>query len=433
MNLYKIIPTYHTILYLLGFGWEYNPVVKLDDISKDRDIIENNSVIINIDIDNHNKVNVKQKEINQNSKIILFILNILYSFFIFIIILSPFIYSVIIAIIYNNILYITNNIFQILLITQYIVGYTYFSKKHFYEILKSSKLIYITYTVCIYAGIVFSLAISIMSIIFLTYNIQVNAYSDIMDKVNSNISQDYVRIIITILVYIYLFFEKLLSYACFFSNTITFSTVMIYHKAKINEYSKKVEDNKNMSFATTVDSVCKEFFNMKNEYGKTVKNFNYIFSSINIFGLLSMYFVLVNMESSIYVVLDMINIILFLLVDFVYIYSINQVRKSIDSIKDVITDINYISRILDDIQSISINEKTNDNSYKGMVAATKTSRAIDWIITRDSLNSEWDSFKLLGFSITDSYIIEKVFGLIIMYLIITNMNLATLLDPSVVS
>jgi len=47
----------------------------------------------------------------------------------------------------------------------------------------------------------------------------------------------------------------------------------------------------------------------------------------------------------------------------------------------------------------------------------KNTELLSWLVLKDLLSVEWDSYNLFGFQITDTLIIQKLFGLLITLLI----------------
>lgn len=413
----QFIPNYHNILYLLGYGWKHKPIY----IDNDFEEASGDNIKITVETDIKNNINGDVTGINITEKItsrrssLCLVNNVIYNVVILLLISWPFIYSIVLSIINANLKFVTENIFQFLFIVQYITGSIYFNNKHLYNILRSKVRKPFTYTIWMYTGFIVSVILSIIVLVLYTLNIKISAYSEI----NS------INIWVKILVCTLLFLEKLFSYTSFFTNMITFLYIMVHHKGTIENLNKKLCDLRSNDFSNNISTVSEEFFRMRQEYGKTIKNLNYIFSTLNIVGLVAFYFALKNVKGKTYIIMELINVCIFVIIELLYILSINKVKINIDKIKEEMTSINYVSQILSKSKDyLIVKNSTGDTlheiSYHSKLSAitsVKSADTLEWIIMKEILNVEWDTFKFLGFSITDSYIIQKIFGFMITILI----------------
>lgn len=410
-----ILPNYTNILYVLGFGWNKNPIY----ISNDSDDYNDNGFIISVTLNNNN-IDITEKVIVKKYNI-LFVLNILYNFFLSILILWPLVYSIVLSIIEYNFEYITDNLFQLLFITQYISGSIYFSKDHLYNILRINYRKPFTYTFWIYVSLFFSLIFTVITAILFNLDYEIVVYTSIIKL----LPYTWAKVIFSIL----LFIEKFFCYLCFFVNMITFCYVQTHHKVKMSKLSDKLDSYNSNRFSFVVGTVTEDFFKVRTEHNSMIENLNYIFSTANITGLLALYFTIKNINNNQYLIMEIINISIFLLIEIIYLYTINKVKRCIDIIKEKMVSISYISQILNKRGDIPLIKNNNENENEDIdleishhsrvsaIASVKTSETLDWIIMKEILDSEWETFKFLGFPITDSYIIQKIFGIIITLLI----------------
>lgn len=406
-----IIPNYSYILYLLGYGWKHKSIYYDNDINND----DLNNTIISISIIN-DKLVFDEKIINKKKSIIRF-LNYIYIFILLLLISWSFILSIIYAIIYLNIKFITDNIFQLLFITQFVSGIIYFHKNHLYDILKSNKFKPITYSFWIYNALISSFIFTILTLILINYDYNILIYSQIIKTYPNNL-------LIKILFNILLFIEKFFSYLCFFVNMITFTYVKIHNKNKLKNFNNTLNTHNSNNITFLINIVSEQFFKLKKEHNKTISNLNYIFTTVNFTGIIAFYVTIKNINNKIFNIMEIINVILFLLVEIVYIYCISDVKQNIDNIKGIMISLNSISQIFNKSDDFVIaNNKDNNldeinNNIKiSAIKSIKSVETLTWIIMKDVLNSEWDTFNLLGFTINDSYIIQKIVAILITILI----------------
>lgn len=417
-NLKYFLPNYTNILYILGYGWDHKPIY-LDNNIDDND---KNTAIISISILNDN-LDINEKITNKNYYIRTFI-NYIYISVITCLLSWNYIYSIIYSLIYCDFKYLTDNMFQLLFITQYIFGYVYFSKNHLYDILKSNTFKPLTYTFWLYIAIFCSIIFTSLTVILLNVNQDIIIYSQIINST----SCAWIKILINVL----LFVEKFFSYLCFFVNMITFSYVKIHNKKKIESFNNTLSSHSTNSISHIVNIVSEEFFKMRKEHNLTIDNLNYIFSSANITGLIALYFTIKNINNKTFYIMEIINVIIFLVIESIYLYCINSVKQSIDNIKEEMVSVNSISQIFnksEDFVIINNNNKINDifeemnyHSKISAIESVKSAETLTWIIMKDILDSEWDSFKFLGFTIDDSYIIQKIFGIILTIMIAKDLS-----------
>lgn len=131
-------------------------------------------------------------------------------------------------------------------------------------------------------------------------------------------------------------------------NVILFSYILINHSKNINSYQQKLDliVQENINDISIID-IIKEYTELKEYYANSVELLNNLFSSITIFGLLGCYFAIMNFSTTYVGAFTYIDMICFIVVEGVYIYSINRIKKSANDIMDIISSSRFIIRFLD--------------------------------------------------------------------------------------
>lgn len=403
---YSCCCNYHNILYIAGYGWKYSPILKINDMNE----IENKSVVIEVKINDSN-INVKKIETNHHISKRRIAMNVLYNLIVAALISWQIVYAVVNDINNGAIDMIKNIIFQFVFLSQYIVGSIYFSDDHFYKIIKVNKKVYSVYSKAIYFGLLITIILVIVCLSLLNKGYNIGIYSKIYGSENTKN-----KVLINILLVIECFF----SYISYIINMITFSTVMIYHRKKINTYSDKIQNDTNNMLYDLIVKVAEEFHNMRDEYANTITNINGMFNMLNIFGMISLYVVFLNIYDKNAYTMDIINMVFFIIIETTYIYSINKVRKCIDNIKSKMTSGNIITQIMSKsfdknlLSKIDITAKSNifDISYHSLTATIKNVEVLNWTVLNHTLSTEWETFNFLGFPITDTLIVQKILSML---------------------
>jgi hypothetical protein len=383
---------YHHILYFIGYGWKYKTIKYnnngIDDIHIDIEL--NNNML---EITQKNKASIKNFKYCQ-------FFNICYNLILIILIGWPIIFSLINKMDKKN----SNIFFQVLFLIQYITGIIYFNSDHFYEKLKEIKDKHIFYKNALIGATVFSIILTGISIALFKsgYNMGVYSYIDQYE----------------ILIFILLICEKVVSYLSFFVNMISFCIIMIYHKNKIIIFNDKLNNIRTINFSLIINNVTTDFMELKKEYEETIDKLNNIFASISGLGIIALYFkIKLFLTGIIGEPFDIINIILFIIVEIIYIKAIYTVRTNVDNIRTKMISHEYIIQLLNDNNEIKINISQLDNSdiineivYKTLIISAKSSNTIKWIIMKDILSAQWNTFNFLGFPITDISLIYRIIG-----------------------
>jgi hypothetical protein len=406
---------YHKILYIVGYGWKYRPIERFGE----QNDIDYNSIQIDIK-ENNASISVDRNDGNNRSSRCLTFFNTIYNLVIISLIAWPIVYSLVSDIKNKENKMFRTIMFQLLFLSQYIVGSMYFSKQHLYNKIRHNENVYNYYCIAINVILLLSLVIMSTFIILLNIGYDITVYSNVYNNQVSKTNKILINILLAV--------ESFVSYLSYFTNIITFSVIMIYHQHKINTYCNKLVENNNL--AQLMNNLTEDYHHIRDEYSATIENTNILFTVLNIFGLLSLFMALKNIYNNEYYVTEIMNVMFFMIVETIYLVSINKVRGSIGEIKKKMTSISVISQVITKtldqniISKINVHDEDNGHimAYHAMAASVKNTEVLDWVVLEKILNEEWETFTLLGFPITDSMILQKLFGIIITVLIANDIS-----------
>jgi len=414
--------------------------------------IELKNVVINVDKD----FNIEKKVTEEKSSIIKrsFVKipsNILYFVFVLIAISWHFIYSIYKAIEEKEMRYITSNIFTFLFIMQFFLGIIYYQKSHFTKTIKRYKSYTIYIIIAFITMLMITIIICIASLVLLISGININIYSEIYQDLN---------ITGKIFLGIALLIDNFYSYNIFFSNLIIFSVIFVSHSIEIKKYTERLEEYvNNNEEELTIESIIKDYSELKTQHTFSVSNLNNIFSSITILGILSGYFIMINFGTKFVGILHFIEFICFVITESVYILSISRVKMYVSDITTLINSPAFVSRFLSRIEleeyisganidlkssksnaivgtlkEVNVDNNDDDDkkikidivkdlSIKNMIINHENADNLDWLILNDKLKGSWENFNLFGFEIDDSTLLKKTIAIsagIIMLLHLNN-------------
>jgi len=385
-----------------------------------------NNIIIDVD----SELNLKISSNNNSNKFKYYklIVNYIYISFITCLLCWKFVYSIYLTRNKHNWKYLTSNIFDFAFILQYIFAILYYNE-HFNNVNnKKSDYIKIINFLLLLSSFI-SITISIVSILCLVLNVNLVIYSDIYN----NIDLKY-KILFTILI----FFSKFYSYNILLVNALTFSIIFITLSIEIGEYSEKlVNDIEKSTNDLTIESILKEYTELKSNHTKSVQKMNKLFSSITILGILNVYYITNNFNSNFVDILHYIQIFIFLLVEVIYIISMSIIRNKVDDISKIIGSTKFISRFLSRQKLESFTSELNNNeiddkskkidyikdlSIRNVIKIHENAEYLDWIVLNNKLNGNWDQFQILGFDIQDTVLLQKIIGIVIGFFMLVNFN-----------
>lgn len=407
---------YKFIYYIYGHSFyiDYNNQ-ELNDLNI---VIENQSTIISIPNTQKSTTSIWSR---------LFILgNFLYNAVIIILLFWSIIYVLIYAI-KNNVKNVINNqIFQLTFLTQYIIGIQYFNSSSYLNNIVNSTLV--TQKKFQYASIlsfIFTISMTLTCIILTIYDN--NTKSTFLIKLYTRSK------LMTGILYLNLFFN----YASFFSN-LTIFIFQVYNRKKIlMDYTTEslALINSSHSLLDKVTQITLSFQKNKNEYDNMINELNPFFTSLNMTGMLGIGYTVKTIISNNIDPILIINAILILLTQFIYIYIVQKLRsctqKIIDSLNNV-TLFNDFCKIGKQTELTIINNNNRQDNINSNIhslieintVSFGTLKVIEqvsmWKLLNDVLKTEWNSFNFFGIKLNDTTLIQKIFGLTIGYIFAQN-------------
>jgi hypothetical protein len=180
-------------------------------------------------------------------------------------------------------------------------------------------------------------------------------------------------------------------------------------------------------------------------HGKSVYALNNIFSYTTLFGVLGNYFAILYFKNyNINKSLVYIDMICFLIIEIIYLYSIHKVKDVIEDIIAIINSIKFNEKFLrreqfknlyattrnipDNISIVSNVDEAKkidiirDISLRNLIKTHENAENIDWIVLENKLLSNWKCFDLFGFELDDSTIIQKLTTVIVGMFMIFQLN-----------
>lgn len=319
--------------------------------------------------------------------------------------------------------------FPILISIQYLLGIKYFNGKHFYSRLHEEN-IKKRFNIYLMLSSLLGLILTITSIILLVCNINVFAYTAIYR--NANIIQ---RIFLSILAFV----DMLFSNQIMVINCCSFVSNLISHKSDIVELTQRIETNITDSTSTgiKIGTIAQDYSTIKDKYGDTIESTKLIFSSLNFLGFIHISFLIAMLNNNTYYVLHIIYAILFVCVDIIFINVLQTVKSSVSKINGIISSTPFIvsyfgipdNTLLSNNENDDINTKINTmneniklNTYKLVML----DQNLDWFNFQYITNQEWDKYIVMGIEISDTKILGRIVGLILVLII--GKDLATLLN-----
>ncbi len=455
-----IIPYINNIIML------YNYFLKcygLKDIltQRKKNVDENGNEIKQIEFNVDNDV-VKENVIKEpkkfyQKKLVRFCVNWFYRFLIFCILIFGCIYPIIIAGLQHDWLYFASSSFSYMYLSQYIFGIFLHSGNHYNLMIeKFKKTKYIKYIDLIFLLIFFaSLCLAIVPIFVPGYKI---ALYEITGK----------NVVAYVMLVIYMIIYRILVYNIIFSNGLLFVSTLYIHCKEIDGYEKILKNNIDENLMEmNINTMIKEYTEIKDNYGDSVVEYNNIFASIIIFGFIGYYFLLLGINTDYNDVFTYIDGCVCFVFQFAYIFAIGRITKNIGDIKDSIDSSKFVSiflsksefvnlhgdtyddynkdlNVIDENKGSPLNkilssrkmgknafvinnmEKINDNDdinkkidyvknvgMRGMISSIENGIILDWITLNTKLTEPWKRFVVLGFEINDSQLIQQLLSMAI--------------------
>jgi len=317
---------------------------------------------------------------------------------------------------------IINEIFQMIFVSQYFIGLWYFNTPLFYENIIKKNNIRKTFRITSILSFIGVCVITIINVSLTLNNININNKSVTYNYFNT---RNYGKIILLIV-------SRFYSYSSFFANMNLFFVQMYFGKKNINAYSKKTRDYINGSWTLNekVSSITKEFVKNRNEYDIMIDNLNFFFASLSMFGVIGLYYTMISIFSGDIVSTDTMNTLLFMLTEFMYINTSQNIRKTIKEINDLIKNPLFFDEcynIVNDEKDEIINSN-GDNEIKETIINIQEIQIITYKCVREIKNNqllkglqetlctEWNTFQFFGIHIKDTALLQKIFGFLIAYI-----------------
>lgn len=421
-----MIPLYTYLLKIYGLKGLLSGLYE-DDVKKNKET-ELRQVVIDIGEDG----DIKKDEVSIKIPLhrrwyVRYPINTLQFLMVFSIITWPCVYAVVKAIKDNQFRYISSNIFTFLFVVQYVVGYIYYQTSHFRKTMKFNEQYTRFLNIAFILGLCASIALTCAYAVLLGFGINIHIYTELYDNTGTA-----GKVLLVIAYSITSFF----SYNVFFSNLIVFVYIFWIHSHHIDRYSKRLSVYINdVTAELTINSIISEYSELKSQHTQSVNELNTIFSSITVLGVLSAYFMSINYGTNYLSIVHYIEIICFLIIEFTYIYTISRLKLSVadigtatgspqfiarylsrtqlgeflgDADKDEDSSIgSFIDRYQKKVVSESRMDLVQDLSFRSMIKSHENAESIDWMVLTRKLAGSWENFKVFGFEMDDSTLIQK--------------------------
>uniref|UniRef100_A0A6C0BF09 Gustatory receptor n=1 Tax=viral metagenome TaxID=1070528 RepID=A0A6C0BF09_9ZZZZ len=404
------------ILNFIGYTFNFNDKSQIPPL--DIETSKNNTYVA--------KIKTQQTE-STVKKVFIYIYNII----IICIIMIQVPYAVYMSIKNKSVIDIGRTLFQFVILLQYYYGKKYFSNNHFYENIVCDKSLMNTMKIFAYIFVVVSIILSFINTYLLGTGHYIHVYTEVFNM-SPNLSTQ-------IVIYLLLFFNCIYSYIIFTVNACIFSINLVYHKNTVATYSTMLDDyiKNSMSTLKKLNIITIEYSQMKFKYENTVDLLTLLFSSLNFFGFSAIYFYINAFNLGSISAVEIINIIMFLIIDGIYLYAIMSVSSNILHISHIILSNNIIATLFETkrtVQTMPIHNKTlmsenkeNNNDFyisniydltrNIMISSISTEQMVDWLILQKIVKDPWKTFTIFGIQIDNTALLSRLLGIIISVLI----------------
>jgi hypothetical protein len=232
------------------------------------------------------------------------------------------------------------------------------------------------------------------------------------------------------------FFENFYSCLIFLCSVVTFTAIFNIHSESIKEFSVYVND---MQYdINTVNKMFLNYLDLKASYDDSVKKLNSLFSITTFIGFFALYGLVDSMilPTNIF---DLFYIIMYLISECVYFYTINKVGKAISLIQytifsgsftqkylkrqpyqeevhlipyETISPTGIMSRVVsaNSIQSydVAFNNEMNIKKIHQIYKIAKDGQtSLDWLILSKLMSVPWKHIELFGFDVDGYNLLKK--------------------------
>ena len=347
------------------------------------------------------------------------IFDYLYSIFIISIISWKLVFILTYTIYNKDIMFLLRNLYDCGIPFQYYFGKKYFLTNHFEEIINKAKIFYPN-RYFNYINI-YSIILIILSIIFSIMEICILLTSD--NEINTSIYTivyNYKTKYTASYIIILFFIGNIYSFNIFFSNVFTFSIIFRILSMDIKNFYNEIKNNKNKYLPS---ELCNSLIRLRNEYETAIDKLNLIFSTNLFFGGVATYIVLIDIHEKLVTPFQLIYAIIFLILLSIYLKSILVTKQVQRNLQNYSYSNEMIEKLLSRKQILEINnnQKSKFNFYnnnldlRSVILDSENAETLDWLITYQVFNDEWDTFILFGFPLDDLNFFKKALFLLISY------------------
>jgi hypothetical protein len=364
-----------------------------------------------------------------------YLLYFLYNAFIISAISWTLIYTIIYTIKYNTRQKIQTEIFQSVFVIQYIIGLWYFNIPQFHKNIRNDGDTKKLFSNTSIISLICVILISLTTILLVVYKEQINESSILYSFESDSGFMIFLLVI-----------NRFYSYAAFFANMNLFFVQMHINKNKIDSYTERTKEYISTTYSLTekVTTITKEFLAIKDNYDNIINDLNLFFASLSIIGIISLYFTIMSIILSNVDSIEIINGILFIITELLYINTAQNLRSSINEISNSIksgisldgwpqqnqqTEMNIINDPDYDKRSIDDNIlRIKEMGTAAYICCKGIEENMMWRKLQETLKNEWSTFQFFGIKIKDTALLQKIFGFIIA--IIVTSNIASALNSS---
>lgn len=225
--------------------------------------------------------------------------------------------------------------FQILYVVLYYYGIKYFKQNHFYENIMTNSNLMKFLKSYIPMAFILSLSLAIINLVILILtNMPIYNYRVLYDNANEN-HKFFIGLLLIL--------ESLYSYQTFTINACIFVVNMKYHSDTVSNYKNELTEyiRNSMSTIRKLNIVAIEYSQMKDNFDQTVTLLTPFFSFLNFMGFITVYFYLRSLDTL--SITEITNMVLFFLVDCIYIDAIQKVYSNVSAISDIIGSTSVIA------------------------------------------------------------------------------------------
>lgn len=350
------------------------------------------------------------------------ILKYVYNIIIFMIIMWLLINSIMMFIKNKNIINFMEIVFYALYIAQYINSLIFFNKPYLTKKIKENNKIKCKLNI----SCIISFSISFLVAIILFHKILFNKENNIciLNSIfeNTNI---YNNIIIIL--------GLVISNMSFLFNSCIFAVILFNHFDEVeNETIALITySERETILEKKVSNITSKIVKIQNKYETSISILNRFFTIVYILFFVSLYIVLKKIANDTIIYLDIVNLGIFLIIQIIYLWSIQKMKTYVNDLTDTITNIinkniynnrePFDKEILTYSDSESLTDKIIINNWKYTIKTSTQSRIMvgdiyehtQWKYLQEISQIKWKTFAIFGIELDDSALLQKLLGIII--------------------